>query len=355
MRYSICDLCWLVAFGLFISPAAYGADEVETQRLFTGLDANQDGQIERAEVSAQHARLFTRLLRTSDVNQDGQLSTAEFHQSLQPQLPAKPSAEKQAGEFPGANALLLMLNKMDANGDRTIVQDEVPAPLRAFFNRIEERLGGERDGRLAPNELVQAAPQLAQLALRIAREMDIDVELELALLPEKEWRRVQAMAGPNRRGQFLANPEQALQLFRRLDTDSNGQITLEEIPSALADRFERLMLQADRNDDNQLSQPELLALSQRMRAFEASRLDPEQAEQAIKRLLKQFDRNGDQQLSRNEAPRRMANRFDRLDTDGSGALERSELGRVVEMLRRLRGPEADVPGKKGGKRKAAKK
>ena len=120
-------------------------------------------------------------------------------------------AEKPGGELPGANALLLLLARMDTNLDSSISREEVPPPLRPFFRQIENRIGGEPDGLLNRQELIAIAPQLSQVALNFARRLNIDVELELALLPHEQWKAVQKLADPKARPrEILANPDQAL-------------------------------------------------------------------------------------------------------------------------------------------------
>ncbi len=315
------------------------AAATDPQQLFDQIDQNQDGQIALDEIPTQHARLFQRLLRTSDDNQDQELSLLEFQHGLQPNQTEKPLVEKQSSQMPGADALLLLLAKMDANADRKIEATEVPVQFRELFHQIEDRLGGTPDGVLSQREITQSAPKLSHLALRVTRRMDIDVELEIALLPKPQWQALQNLLAPRRRGDYLADPEQAREFFGRLDANNDGQITAAEVPEQLADRFEQLLDRADRNHDNQISLQELLALSRQIQRFEADRLSPAELQSAITRLLKQWDQNHDQQLSRDEAPRRMAARFDRIDADGNGQLSRAELPPVVELLSRVRPAE----------------
>jgi len=184
---------------LFLSAHAATAD---TESLFTALDKNQDGWLQADEIDTQHRRLFERLLRTSDGDRDERLSSGEFQASLKPQQPAKPLVKKQGSELPGADALLLLLARMDANSNGRIEADEVPEQFREVFDRIEDRLGGKPDGVLGRRELTRAAPRLSHIALRLAERMDLDVEVELALLSEKQWRSVQSMLGRRSRGKL---------------------------------------------------------------------------------------------------------------------------------------------------------
>lgn len=319
--------------------------------LFAKLDRNADRVVQADEIDPAHQRLFARLLRTSDENGDGQLSATELATGLQPQQAEKPLTKKQGSEIPGADALLLLLAKMDTNANGEIEADEVPSQFRPVFDRIEDRLGGERDGVLDRRELNQAAPRLSHIAGRIAERMGLDVELELALLSEKQWQAAKKMTGRPARGQALADPKRAREYFKQLDANGDGQITLAEVPDQVAERFETLMDRADFNRDDQISEQELMTVSRMLQARAQLQSDsakgPRTKEQAqnIERLLKHLDRDGDRRVSRREAPRRMADRFDRLDADGSGYLERKEIAVIVETLSRMRRPEYRPPAR----------
>ena len=333
-------LCSFLLFTFLATPAV----ATESEQLFDQLDQNHDGRLVEDEIDHQHRRLFQRLLRTADSDRDGRLSNVEFQAGLKPQLPAKPLVKKQSSELPGANALLLLLAKMDGNSNGQIEEGEVPEQFRDIFQRIEDRLGGEPDGVLDRRELTQAAPRLSHIALRFAERMDLDVEVELALLSEKQWSSVQNMLSTQPRGEVLADPKRAREFFRQLDANGDGQISSAEVPDQIAERFEQLLERADRNNDGQISEPELMAVSRQLQARAAERLSPAELRAGINRLLKQLDRNGDRRISRQEAPRRMAGRFDRIDRDGNGSLDRDELAPVVELLSRLRPAEPQTLG-----------
>lgn len=331
--------------------AATASDE-----LFARLDQNQDGQLAADEIEPARQRLFDRLLRTGDENADGKLSADEFRTGLQPTAAEKPIVEKQGSEMPGANALLLILAKMDTNADGQLNAEEVPSQFREFFDRIEDRLGGEKDGLLTRREINQAAPRLSQFAVRMTERMKLDVDLELALLSEKQWQAAQNMTGSRKQGEMLADPNRARQFFKQLDANGDGQLTLAEVPDAVADRFEMLLDRADRNDDDQISEKELMTVSRLMQARMAKSNQPRSKEtaRAIERMLKQLDRDGDRKVSRKEAPRRLAGRFDQLDTDSSGYLERKEVATLVQSLSAMRRPESS-PSERPRKKKKAKK
>ena len=332
-------LCGLVT--AWTAPTILAAD---SQQLFKSLDTNEDRLLKASEFGPQHSRLLQRLIRTSDADRNGQLTLEEFHQGLQSKRPEKPLTAKRGNQIRGANALLLLLSKMDVNGDLTLETDEIPEQYRGVFNQLEERLGGEKDGRIHPRELQRTGPQLARIAARIVERMDLDVELELALLPEKKWLALQSMDGPPRATQMLGDEKETLDYFRRMDTNGDGQVSPEEVPEGIADRFERLLAAADRDGNDQLSEQEFSVITKQRREMQSRRPPQAEIEAGISRLLKELDHDGDQQVSREEAPRRLKKRFSQVDLDGDGQLNRDELSPVVELLSRIRKSTNARPG-----------
>ena len=325
--------------GLLLAGQVVAAAESDSQRVFKSLDTNGDGQLAQEEIDAQRMALFTRLVRTADEDGDGKLSAEEFKRGLQPARIEKPLIEKASNELPGADALKLLLARMDTNRDQRLVRDEVPREYAGFFDRLEERAGGKKDGKIDLRELIQSAPKLCQLAQRYAKQQGIDVERELARLPKEQRFALERMDIPARPMEVLSDPKQVKELFARWDADGNGQVNAEEIPERLAKFFDGLLERNDENADGQLSKQELLALSKRLAAAKAAEPNPQEVEKEVARMLKRFDLNEDEQLSIEEAPRRMADRFQRVDANGDGLADREELRRVVKLLSRLRKSE----------------
>ena len=238
---------YLLAVGLLVGFPQVGlGDEASVRRMFKSLDANKDGQLSVDEVRPEHAALFARLIRTADADDDGQLGRDEFAQGLQPSRPAKPLVEKPSGKLPGADALELLLSRMDRNGDQRLVVEEVPKRYLDFFDRMEERLGGEKDGRIDRRELIQASPKLCQLAKRYAAQNDIDVAAELARLPKQQ--RFMIERPKLDKGNDVA-PEKVkkdvARMLKRFDQDEDGQLSREEVPKRMAERFDRIDVSGD--------------------------------------------------------------------------------------------------------------
>jgi Ca2+-binding EF-hand superfamily protein len=170
----------------------------------------------------------------------------------------------------------------------------------------------------------------------VARER-IDVKAEMALLSEQQVAYVERLRHSLRgRAEMMANPEGAAAFFDQLDTDGDGNVTASEVPEPYADRFAALLTRADRDQDNQLSEQEFKKFSARYGAFEANRPSVAETTQRSRQLIRRSDRDGDGLLTRQETPPRMAQRFAKLDQNGDGQLDQTEIARGVEILESLR-------------------
>lgn len=323
---STCLLGFAVAGALLCGrPAA--AVEIDAPQLFRQLDANADGRLTRDEVGAEHARLFARLVRTCD-DGDGLLTAEEFAAGLTPVRADKQDVQKQGSRLAGSDALIVLLAKMDANGDRKLVAGEIPAQFRDTFQAMLARGDADKNGQLETREIAEAAPALSGIGGGAAIRLRIDVPGELAKIPAATR---EALAGinafPDPR-EMLADPKQAGELFARFDADGDNFLTAEEAPPGLARFIER----GDRDGDGKLSEAELAAIARRMSAGiggtgSAPTAGAGGGRRNLRQLLSRLDRDGDGALSRQEAPPRMAQAFDRLDANGDGKLSARELQR----------------------------
>jgi Ca2+-binding EF-hand superfamily protein len=325
-------LPYLLPCVLFANLSATADDSA---RLLTDLDANHDGLLTRQEAGKENGLLFDRLVRTSDEDGDGRLTAEEFAAGLQPVRAEKPQVEKQGNRMPGGDALVVMVAKMDVDHDRQLTAKEIPDRYQAVFEQMVKAGDDNKDGKLDSREIARQAPQIGMVAMVASRQMGIDVAAELAKLPKADvmaMDQMDAYAGP---GKMMADPAQAEERFARLDADGNGKISAEEAPPQMAERFDEILRRADHDGDSQLSLPEFKEMSKRMAQFDSIKVDPQAVKRTVRQLLDNFDLDHDGQLSQKEAPRRLADNFDRADQDSNGKLDADELQRAAETMQRM--------------------
>lgn len=277
---------------LTIGPAI-GADENE--ELFKRLDKNSDGQVAKDEVDADKLRLFERLLRTGDKNSDGQLNRDEFVAALK-ERPAEPAQPAQGGDRPAPREIF---QRFDKNGDGKLTKDEAPERMQQNWERIDRN----SDGFVTPEELVQAFQVLAGAAKPNAK-------------PEDPQRKPDSPAPAARPGGLNFPP-----LLAALDVNRDGELSAEEISGAA-----KALATLDKNGDGKLTREELFP------NLPANGPGGEAPGREILARLREADKDGDGKISRDEAPERLRPLFERIDANGDGKLDETELRQMAERF-----------------------
>lgn len=166
-----------------------------------------------------------------------------------------------------------------------------------------QRLDGDGDGKLSPDEL-------SMIARARFDQLDRDDD---GVLSFEEFREMES----------LRDPEAT---FRRLDTDDDGRIAGHELPEWLRARFESV----DTNDDGFVDEDEMKLLALRVREARNAR----SGLSVLMRRLMELDIDGDGRLHRDELPEAMEYlraQFERFDLNGDGYIDGAELRAMTEQ------------------------
>ena len=267
-------------------PAPEGSDASAT---FAQLDANKDGQLTSDEIPEDQKRLFERLLRTADKNNDGRLSAEEFAAGLKPAQRTGADDSSRGGKGrrgEGRPAPEKIFQRLDANGDGKLTLDEVPEERKERFKPLFARGDKNGDGALDRAEFRDA----------------------FAAPPD-------APAGgpPEGRG------GDAKRFFSRLDKNSDGKITADEVPEERRAFVERLIRRGDKDGDLALSLEEFIA----GRPERPGQGKPGQAPP------------GAENRKRPPQGGPPAGLFMALDVDHDGKLSRDEIAAAADVIRKL--------------------
>jgi Ca2+-binding EF-hand superfamily protein len=318
-------ICALVLWASLAAGAHAGdSDGVETNpdELFKKLDTNGDGILTASEIPKEHLKFFERLLRIGDTNKDGMLSREEFDAAMQ-------KTEKPVTDI-----------------TKTPGIDAGSGPPRPNLDpkQIFRALDKNKDGKLTRDE-VEGRPRIKALFDRLGKdELTLD-DLTAALQAggKKAGKKTQ------KKGTFpvsTTTSERAGELpafARLLDTNHDGRLSREELSKAV-DLFDRL----DRNHDGFLDAKELTEMPAGASSEEPA-ITPGSAsgrfkkgganlqERNLMQLLKRADADGDGRLSMEEVPAFLKKQFSKIDTNGDGFLDKSELEVWFRHHRRLAG------------------
>jgi hypothetical protein len=143
---------------------------------------------------------------------------------------------------------------------------------------------------------------------------------------------------------FASPPAGSVELFNRLDGDTNGRVTASEVPPSQERLFRRLLRRGDANGDKALTQVEFLAAlvpSRPEKEIEAKQPATLPQADAVRWLLLAMDTSGNSWIEAEEVPEDLQPVFERmlerLDGNTNGVLERVELSRGGPPLAQIAG------------------
>jgi Ca2+-binding EF-hand superfamily protein len=282
------------------------------------LDTDADQVISADELSKAPASLLA-----LDKNKDGKLERTELGGRERPRREAGERPAGKEGDRAGAG----LMGRFDTDGDGKLSKEEAPGPMKERFDEMDKN----SDGFIDEKELAE---------LRKGRGEGKGGEGGEARPERKRGERPEGRERPQgqrgrggagrrgMRGGERRPPQPGSGLMRALDTDRNRELSADEIKNATAS-----LKKLDKNSDGQLSAEETTA-QRRGRGDWFAR----------------FDKDGDGKLSKEEAPGRMKERFDDMDTNGDGFIDKKEQEELMERFRGGRGGRGGE-GRRGRKEK----
>jgi Ca2+-binding EF-hand superfamily protein len=353
-----------LAGALAVSPLAAQEEKPAADRerpgLFNKLDANADGVVGPDEVDGEAKALFERLLRRADKNDDGKLSREEFAAGTTEQPPQPRRVEQAAPDRPAGRPerftpvqLSALFERTDANSDGKVAVSEMREELREPLRRLLDREGIDAIDK----------EQFIRFMTMIQEQGPDRPSLDRPSLdrPRPDQPR---LAQPGRPGEPRPDlppgrrpdappgdrPPMGRPLIAVLDGDGDGELSAAEIDGA-----GKALLALDRNEDGKLTRDELFGPrpidlppgerpplrepgwprpeGDRPRP-EGDRPRPEGAGlEQLRARLSEADANKDGKWSKEEVPERMRENFDRIDANGDGLIDETELRTVFARLR----------------------
>lgn len=275
--------------------------------LFDRLDANKDGVITSDEVPDDKQAIFERLVKLGDANGDKKLTKDELAAGLKKSAPeGAPAAGDRPAGAPGGLAggvAKEIFARLDKDGNGKIEKDEFPERMRENLDKVDANSDGVVD--------------LAEFE-RVAQFFG--------------GRPPGAPAGAPQGRPGQGGPVPFGVVLRALDADGDGELSSSEIADA-----SNALAKLDKNGDGKLTRDEMGPPpgAGPGRPGEGNPARPNAgafAEEFLKRIIA-ADANGDKKISKDEAPDRLKDNFDRIDTNKDGQLDFEELKAMVERMR----------------------
>lgn len=229
----------------------------DSEALFQRLDQNKDGVIRSDEISVSARGFFQRALRVADGNEDGALTREELARAISDPRPATVLVPRMVA-VPGNGDP----RTMDRNRDGVISLEEVPAQLKSRFEewlrqtgRTEIPTAGFQDFlRGIQIRQTPAAPDSGKQTQASEMMSPASEKISPSKTPAMEEPRG-LMMEPRKKASERADGNDPAVIFSRLDRDSDGRLTEQELPERIRQNLQAI----DQDGDKSVNRRELAA------------------------------------------------------------------------------------------------
>jgi Ca2+-binding EF-hand superfamily protein len=222
-----------------------------------------------------------------------------------------------------------LFDRLDADKNGTLTKEEVPEERQRLFGRLISSADKDKDGKLTRDEFAAGLRDNASGSDRPGPG---------------------AAGGPDSpRGAQGDRPGAGMMagmaILRAIDADGDGTVSAKEIENAVA-----TLKKLDKNSDGQLTRDEIGPAGGPGGLAGGRGVGGLGGGTAMLERLREFDKNNDGKWSKDELPPRLQERFDALDANKDAVLDREELRQVGRGQRGgNHGGEPRSPGRASGR------
>ena len=241
-----------------------------------------------------------------------------------------------------------LFDQLDANHKGELTADEVPADKRHLFERLLRLAGKDGGGKLSRDEFISLLKTKEPPAA--APSSDKPATAPKSTEPVNP----PAAAGNRLAPKVLANPGA---IFDRLDKNKTGKISAADLPEGRHPLFERLLKALGKPEGSSLTRDEFIKGVAMLAAKAAAQPGSTSSESTpakpagekpaagklnaanmdvdamVKRVM-QLSKRPDGKLTKADLPERMQGRFDKIDANGDGLVDETELRDWLTKVKR---------------------
>jgi Ca2+-binding EF-hand superfamily protein len=305
-----CSLFVLCTLVFLSTNQAFAQDD--NADLFTQLDKNKDGKLVASEIPADKRRFYDRLIRIGDKNEDGQLTKSEFQAATSPEadIPPAPTTDSpnrpRRGRPGDSRSAEQLFERLDRNKDGKLSRQEAPEP----FGRLFDQLGKD-------------TITLAELKAAQQKRGNTSGRPDAQKRPDGN-----RPAGQRAGTDQDRNPSE---IFKRLDKNNDGKLTLAEVPEQLRPVLTKAFEKVGRDNTGSINKEEFVRMASKYGQSKTAQAATRNSDRPSGR-----DMQGQSRQGQGPAFLRL------LDKNKDGALDRDELANAASMLATL---DANKDGK----------